>query len=574
MERSDAMEQNFKTINFNQASMMCNLIENIIEDYVFVWEINSNTFKISTSMVYDFYLNETEQNTLEEYWNKSLYEKDKKIFLDGMNRMKLGYSNINVFECRFINKKNEIVWLSFKGHSLKDENGNVSIILGHIMDIGKNIKIDYLTGLFNRSKLQEDMSNFLNKKVFSNASIMVLGIDNFKNINEKYGYLFGDKVIKHIGNKIGMILPKQAKIYKIDGDKFAIVYKNSTIKKIEILFNYIKEVMNIYYKIDNNYYFCTVSCGAAIYPKDALLYMELFEKANAAMEFAKVNGKNKLEFFCHELHKRKMDLLTFNEKIRSSIMNDFEGFELYYQPQVDAVTHKLKGAEALIRWNSSEFGKIYPLKFIPFLEESGLIINVGKWVIKESLKMCRDWQSIIKDFKMSINVSYIQLKEEGFKTYLYNCINEFNIKKNSIILELTESSCASDFNLLIEKFTEFKEDGINMAIDDFGTGYSSLNYLRNLPVNIVKIDKSFIKQLTEKNYNFTFIEYVVKLMHSINIKVCIEGVETVKEFEIVNKVNADYIQGYLFGKPESAETFYRKFIENKETIVSTSFEEF
>ena len=512
----------------------------------------------------------TFNNTLEKYWNKCLQEKDKKIFFDGMNKMKLGYSNINVFECRFINKKNEIIWLSFKGNSLKDKNGNIAIIFGHILDIGKNIKVDYLTGLFNRNKLQEDMITFFNKNFFSNLSIMVLGIDNFKNINEKYGYLFGDKVIKDIANKISLLLPKDADIYRIDGDKFAIFYKKATIKKIETLFNAIKELMNMSYKIDNNNYFCTISCGVSIYPKDAILYMDLFEKASTAMEFAKSNGKNRMNFFSEELYKRKIDLLTLQERLRTSIRNDFEGFELYYQPQVDAATHKLKGAEALLRWNSSEFGEISPMKFIPFLEESGLIIKVGKWVIREALKICSQWQSIIKDFKMSINISYIQLKEDDFKTYLDNCIKEFKIQKDCIVLELTESSCASDFNFLIEKFTDFKEYGLNMAIDDFGTGYSSLNYLRNLPVSIVKIDRSFIKQLTEKSYNYTFIKYVVKLMHSIDIKVCIEGVETLKEFEIVSKVNPDYILGYLFGKPESTQSFYKKFIETKETIVSTS----
>ncbi|WP_242984722.1 putative bifunctional diguanylate cyclase/phosphodiesterase [Clostridium taeniosporum] len=554
-------------INFDQASTICDLLDNNTEDYFFVWDIINDIFKISPSILKEFDLEGTTTNNLKKYWDKFIYDEDKEVFFYSMNKIKLGTSDMNFFECRLLNKKNEIIWVSFRGSSLKDKNGHSQIIFGYITNIGKNTKIDFITGLLNRSKLQEDMINFFNKRFDFISSIMVIGIDDFKNINEKYGYLFGDKVIRSVGEKIASIIPKNANVYKIDGDKFAVFYKDTNKQKIKSLFKSIKEYMNAFHEIDNNYYFCTVSCGVALYPNDAVKSMELFERANSAMEFAKIKGKNKLEFFSKKLYSRKIRLLTLQEQLRESIRNNFQGFQLYYQPQVKASNYELKGAEALLRWNSPEFGQISPLEFIPFLEESGLIIQVGKWVIREALKMCRYWQSIVEDFKISINVSYIQLKEEDFKIYLDKCINEFQIKKNSIILELTESCWASDFKFLIKKFDDFERYGINMAIDDFGTGYSSLNYLRNLPVDIVKIDRSFVRQLTEKSYNFTFIEYVVKLMHSINIRVCIEGVETSEEFEIINKVNPDYIQGYLFGKPESTKVFYEKFINTKEQLL-------
>ena len=554
-------------INFEQASAIHNIIDNSTEDYVFIWDVSSNLFKVSSSILCDFDLDETITNDINKYWFKIIYDEDKEVFLNGMNKINSGMSNINIFQCRFINRKNEIVWLSFSGSSLKDENGNFLIIFGHITDISKNTKIDFITGLLNRSKLEEDIISFLNNKFELISAVIVMGIDNFKSINEKYGYIFGDKVIRNIAQKINQLLPKNVSMYKIDGDKFAIFYKYANDDKVKDLFTRIKDYMNMTHEIDNKRYFCSVSCGVALYPNDAFSSMDLFQRANSAMEFAKISGKNRLEFFSEELYNKKIYLLTLQEQLRESIRNDFDGFELYYQPQVKASNHELKGAEALLRWNSPEFGQISPLEFIPFLEESGLIIKVGKWVVREALKMCKYWQSIIEDFKMSINVSYIQLKEDDFKTYLDECIKEFGIKKNSVILELTESCWAPDFKFLIKKFTDFEAYGINMAIDDFGTGYSSLNYLRNLPVDIVKIDRSFVRHLTEKSYNFTFIEYVVKLMHSIDIKVCIEGVETEEEFEIINKVNPDYIQGYLFGKPESTNVFYKKFIDTKEQLL-------
>ncbi|MBY7024970.1 MULTISPECIES: bifunctional diguanylate cyclase/phosphodiesterase [Clostridium] len=558
---------NSKMINFEQASTIYKMIDDSTDDYVFIWDIISNVFKISSSILCNFDLDGTTTSDIETYWYKIIYDDDKDVFLHGINKIKLGISNTNVFECRVVNKKGEIIWISFRGSSSKDENGNSVIVFGHITDISKDTKIDFITGLLNRSKFQEDMINFLDKKAEFDSAVIVMGIDNFKNINEKYGYLFGDMVIRDVAQKITLMLPKTVTMYRIDGDKFAIFYKDVNYKKIKLLFYNIRDYMNVEHEIDDKKYFCTVSCGVALHPNDALSCMELFQRANSAMEFAKISGKNRLEFFSEELYKKKIRVLTLQEQLRESIRNNFTGFELYYQPQVKASNHELKGAEALLRWNSPELGQISPLEFIPFLEESGLIVKVGKWVIREALKMCRYWQSIIEDFKISINVSYIQLKEENFNVYLDQCIKEFEIKKNSVILELTESCWAPDFKFLIKKFIDFEEYGINMAIDDFGTGYSSLNYLRNLPVNIVKIDRSFVRHLTEKSYNFTFIEYIVKLMHSIDIKVCIEGVETEEEFKIVNKVNPDYIQGYLFGKPESTEMFYKKFIDTKEQLL-------
>ncbi|NFG62314.1 MULTISPECIES: bifunctional diguanylate cyclase/phosphodiesterase [unclassified Clostridium] len=558
---------NSKIINFEQASTIYKLIDNSTDDYVFIWDVNSNVFKISSSILCDFDLDGTTTSDIEEYWSKIIYNDDKDIFLHGINKIKSGLSNINIFQCRLVNKKGEVIWISFRGSLLKDENENAIIVFGHITDMNKDTKIDFITGVLNRSKFQEDMMNFLDNKSEIVSAVIVMGIDNFKNINEKHGYLFGDMVIRDVAQKITLMLPKNMNIYRIDGDKFAIFYKDANYKKVEVLFNNIKDYMNVQHEIDDKKYFCTLSCGVALYPNDALSCMELFQRANSAMEFAKISGKNRLEFFSEELYNKKIRFLTLQEQLRESIRNNFDGFELYYQPQVKASNHELKGAEALLRWNSPELGEISPLEFIPFLEESGLIVKVGKWVIREALKMCMNWQSIIEDFKMSINVSYIQLKEDNFNVYLDECIKEFGINKNSVILELTESCWAPDFKFLIKKFADFEEYGINMAIDDFGTGYSSLNYLRNLPVNIVKIDRSFVRHLTEKSYNFTFIEYVIKLMHSINIKVCIEGIETVEEFEIINKVNPDYIQGYLFGKPESTDMFYRKFIDAKEQLL-------
>lgn len=215
------------------------------------------------------------------------------------------------------------------------------------------------------------------------------------------------------------------------------------------------------------------------------------------------------------------------------------------------------GAEALLRWHSSQHGEVSPIEFIPLLEESHLIIQVGKWVFEQAVTQCKKWQEYNPDFMMSINVSYIQLKENALLEYLRNNHHELTLK--NFILELTENCWVPNLQFLNQEFKGIQEMGYGIAIDDFGTGYSSLSHLKELPANVIKIDRSFIRGIKEGSYEYTFLEYIVKLAHIIDLKVCVEGVETLEEFEIVKKALPDYIQGFLFGKPICAKEFEERY---------------
>ena len=225
-----------------------------------------------------------------------------------------------------------------------------------------------------------------------------------------------------------------------------------------------------------------------------------------------------------------------------------------YQPQIDTSTRKVIGAEALLRWHSPKHGEVSPIEFIPFLEENHLIIQVGKWVLEEGAKQCLEWQKYDPDFTMSINVSYVQLKENALLEYLKN-EHIPKVSAKNLILELTESCWVPNLHFLNQEFKDMHEMGYGIAIDDFGTGYSSLSHLKELPANVIKIDRSFIKGLSKGSYEYIFLEYIVKLAHIIHLKVCVEGVETKEEFDTVMQASPDYIQGYLFGRPVCAREF-------------------
>jgi EAL domain-containing protein (putative c-di-GMP-specific phosphodiesterase class I) len=254
--------------------------------------------------------------------------------------------------------------------------------------------------------------------------------------------------------------------------------------------------------------------------------------------------------------------LAISEGLRASIENDFEGFELVCQPQVCASDGKLKGGEALLRWNHPQLGMVPPVTFIPILEKTGMIVDVGKWVFKEAVNLCSEWVSYCRDFKISINISYIQLFDDDFLDFVHDTIANSNADFSNIIIELTESRFVTDKTFLNKMFDALRNMGICIAMDDFGTGYSSLEILKEVPADIVKIDRTFVRNIEDNIFNKNFIRFAVELCHNVGIQVCLEGIENNDEYQIVYDMNLDFIQGYYFGKPlrkdEFEKIFFRK----------------
>ncbi|MDX5660826.1 phosphodiesterase PdcB [Clostridioides difficile] len=533
------------------------LLSQSTEDYIFFWDINRNKFKISSAIFDEFSLSKEIESDLVNCWSKIVYPDDVQIWKDDIQELLHGKKGEHNLEYRLINKYEEIVWISCRGKVYVSDDPKTMLLVGRIKNIGEKNKFDSITGTWNREQFEHRMNYLIKEKIYKNGAMFIMDIDNFKNINEKYGHSYGDKVLRAIATEVLEYLPKDVRLYRLDGDEFAFFYPMCTKETIEKIYEKIQMYTNTQHEIESNKYYCTVTAGVAIYPEDGNNYLDLFKHADIALDIAKISGKNRIKFFSQELYENKLKVISMQQKLRECVENNFNDFELFFQPQVNAVTKEVIGAEVLLRWHSSTYGEVSPVEFIPILEQSNLIIPVGKWIIKEAVKQCKEWHKINPDFKISVNVSYIQLKEDFFRDFIVECLVEYQLRPEFLILELTENCWIPDINLLNDKFISLKGIGVYIAIDDFGTGYSSLNYLKELSVNIIKIERSFVKNITYNSYEYTFLEYIIKLAHIINLKVCVEGIESYEEYDIVKSLGVDIIQGFLFGRPVSASEFYK-----------------
>ncbi|EGT3706536.1 GGDEF and EAL domain-containing protein [Clostridioides difficile] len=551
------MREESNSLSLDHIEIFFELLSQSTEDYIFFWDINRNKFKISSAIFDEFNLSKEIESDLVNCWSKIVYPDDVQIWKDDIQELLHGKKGEHNLEYRLINKYKEIVWISCRGKVYVSDDPKTIFLVGRIKNIGEKNKFDSITGTWNREQFEHRINYLIKEKIYKNGAMFIMDIDNFKNINEKYGHSYGDKVLRAIATEVLEYLPKDVRLYRLDGDEFAFFYPMCTKETIEKIYEKIQMYTNTQHEIESNKYYCTVTAGVAMYPEDGDNYLDLFKHADIALDIAKISGKNRIKFFSQELYENKLKVISMQQKLRECVENNFNDFELFFQPQVNAVTKEVIGAEVLLRWHSSTYGEVSPVEFIPILEQSNLIIPVGKWIIKEAVKQCKEWHKINPDFKISVNVSYIQLKEDFFRDFIVECLVEYQLRPEFLILELTENCWIPDINLLNDKFISLKGIGVYIAIDDFGTGYSSLNYLKELSVNIIKIERSFVKNITYNSYEYTFLEYIIKLAHIINLKVCVEGIESYEEYDIVKSLGVDIIQGFLFGRPVSASEFYK-----------------
>lgn len=548
-----------KNENFT-ADVLLNLLSETTDDYLYMWDIRNGTFYISDNAYDDLDISRLIEQDVVSVWSKIMVREDLELWLSDMQMIQEGSKDYHDMEYRVYNKSGRVIWVSCRGTVKKDRQDRPLFMIGRISNIGKQNKFDNVTGLMNRNQFEQDMNILVRQKDTANGVVVVLDIDNFKNINEKYGYGFGDRALNLLSNLISAMLPQGCQLYRLDGDEFVFLIKDGTKEAVRGIYENIQMFIGSHFAVEGRQILISLSAGACFFPDDGNTYQKLFRNAENAVEIAKMNGKNQLVFFSEEMYKQKLRNMELQESLHACVKDGFSQFELFYQPQVDAVTGAVTGAEALLRWNSPEHGEVFPSEFIPLLEESRLITQVGAWILEESVSQFRIWRRQVPDFAMSVNVSYIQLKENALLEYL-KMRQWDDLPAGQLVLELTESCWVPNLQFLNQEFEELRAMGYGIAIDDFGTGYSSLSHLKELPANVLKVDRSFVTGIHKGSYEYIFLEYIIKLAHSIGLKVCVEGVETEEEFDIVKQTLPDYIQGYLFGRPVSASGFEKLYLK-------------
>ena len=548
-----------------RTKVLFDLVKRTTDAYVVLVDLTSRTALLSPNLVRDFDMPAEVVADFAALWaplvhpeERSQYEASIGAVLDGLNVFE------HAMEYRVRDRRGAYLWVSARGRvgSLGRE-GEMPIFLSIIQRMGQRNQADDVTGLLNKYQFEHSMKVALSAYRITNqgGAVMVLGIDNFKIVNETYNRVLGDKVLREVARAIEGVLPEELTLYKLDGDEYGVIYPAAGEAEVRSLYASIQRALGQPIDLDGHPYFCTVSAGTVLYPAAGRDYLILHKHAEAAMDLAKKDGKNRNCIFSREQYNRWVRSITMRDELRKSVESGCADFALFYQPQVDARTRHLVGAEALLRWKNPKGRMVAPMEFIPLLEETKLILPVGQWIFETAARQCKKWREQDPDFVMSINMSYEQVRDAAFREFVPRCLEAIGLPPEAVILELTESRIVADWHFVNAQFDVYRMMGIRIAMDDFGTGYSSLAALKNLSCDIVKIDREFIRAILESSFDQQLVMSVVALCHSIDIKTCIEGVEDVPVYDFVREVcDADSIQGYLFGHPEAPENFEGKFI--------------
>lgn len=530
------------------------------DDYIFVGNMKTGVFRYPPDMVEEFGLPGQIVKNAAAFWGEIIHPQDADYFLESNQEIADGRVEYHNIEYRAKNVKGEWVWLKCRGKMIPDEQGRPTLFAGMISNLGKKKQIDHMTGLYNRFEFEGAIKKYLaaNDNV-TQMGVMILDMDSFHNINDLYDRFFGDEVLRITAHKIESMLPTNAKIYRLDGDEFGVVILNGGKEECLSIYGQIQNTFRRQQEYSGRKYYCSLSAGCTFYPQDTDNYLNLLKYANYSLETSKHDGKNRITIFSSAILQQKERKLELTELLRESVERGFAGFSISYQAQVDSVTRKLYGAEALARWKCAKYGQISPVEFIPLLEQSGLIIKFGAWIFQQAVRQCKEWTKIKPGFHISINLSYLQLLEGDIVYFIQRTLNDLELDPSNVTMELTETYLAKEDTAIQSIIRRMQELGIHIAMDDFGVGYSSLHSLKSTPVDLVKIDRGFVKGITENTFNATFIRSIAELCHNVGKKVCLEGVETQEEYDTVSDMGLELIQGYFFGYPITAEMFEKKF---------------
>lgn len=520
------------------------------DDYLYLWELQSNRVWFFGEITKKYQLlQDGEMYCTADKWLEIVYPRDIAALSEEFEKIMRGDIMTHNMEYRLKNKKGRLVWIDCRGTVQNDAQGRPFVMIGRISEAVLRYKFDLLTGIFNANKLQEDLKEI--NPSMKDGFLMILGVDNLKLINIQKGRKYGNETLKFIAKVLEEVIENSQRIYKLDGDNFAVWIYRANSAEVQSVYDEIKEMAAPK---------CTLSAGAVSFGNCSEQDMySLRQYAEAALDRAKKEGKNRLEFFSEKDYQKKVEELQLAEELKQSVENECAGFSLVYQSQIKLSDQQLYGAEALLRYESPTRGRIMPNDLIPLLEKTGLIYPVGDWVLRTALKQCSEWRKKMPDFHISVNMSYVQMKQPNITDEVLTILEESGVPGEALTLELTESMQIQDFQYFNSIFLEWGNAGIEISVDDFGTGYSNLGYLKYLKVDEIKIDRCFVKDIQHSSYNYQLLSSILKFASDTRIHVCCEGVEEKEELQVLEELKPDLLQGYFFSKPCEKTDFEKRY---------------
>ncbi|MFC0270707.1 EAL domain-containing protein [Metabacillus herbersteinensis] len=410
---------------------------------------------------------------------------------------------------------------------------------------------DALTGLNNRSALKKDLKENLHFAKENNQplTLMYIDLDRFKMLNDSLGHNIGDLLLMEVGKRLRQLNHPDYNVYRQGGDEFIILFINTARELAEDMARSILQLFKDPFHLNELIYFISPSIGISIYPNDSSEEEGLITKADTALYVVKQRGRGHFQLYCEEMDKNSNDLLVIETGLRRAVENN--ELNLFYQPQIDLSSSKTVSFEALLRWNHPTLGAVSPVRFIPVAEESGLIIPIGEWVIEEACKQIYMWnQKGYKDLIVAINLSAKQFQQPHLVEMIESLFETYEIDPNQIEFEITEGALQNAEEALA-MIKRLKCLGVSISVDDFGTGFSSLMYLKQFPIDTLKIDQSFIRDVLTDQKDAAITTTILHLAHNLGLSVVAEGIETKEQLEFLTKMNCQKGQGYYFSKPVS-----------------------
>jgi diguanylate cyclase (GGDEF)-like protein/PAS domain S-box-containing protein len=482
---------------------------------------------------------------------------------------------ISNYETHRQKKNGSIVAVSVWTTLLLDTSGGVSGVMSIVADITERKqaeeKIHYLayhdtlTGLPNRVSFEERLTEALTRGESSQQplAVMFLSLDRFKKFNDTLGHIVGDQLLRSVAGRLSAVMHEGDAIARFASDEFAfLLTRILTANDAAEMAQNFQQILDTPFEIDGQELYVTASIGIGLYPHDATDAQDLLKNAGAALYRAKQQGGSNFQFYTADMNERALQRLSLENKMRWALERN--EFKVYYQPQVSVDTGQIVGMEALVRWQHPEMGLVSPSEFIPLAEDTGLIGAIGEWVLRTACAQTKTWHDFgFPNLHVAVNLSPRQFQQPDLLLMIAKTLNETGLKADCLELEVTEGSVMKNTESAISTLRELKAMGIKISIDDFGSGYSSLSYLKNLPIDALKIDQSFVRDMSTDPNDAAIVMAIIQLAHSLKLKVTAEGVENDDQLRFLRLLRCDDMQGYLFCKPIPVEGFEQLLLEGR-----------
>ncbi len=519
--------------------------------YIYVCDMQTNISRWSMASVEYFGLEGEYIENAGAVWEEHIHPEDRALYEADINGVFSGEKNRHECQYRAMNRYGEYVWLECKGSVIKDKNGMPIIFAGLMTRLDGQNKYDSLTGLPTAHELYH--YNISEKKGIA----VLLGLDGFRKVVSNYGYNVGDELLVLFSRILKDCCEKGWNLFRFSGDEFIAIGTGADQNVMEEFFAEVCRRADVMELASGQRVSISVSGGALLFPEDADSRERMIKRLEHCLEYAKMHHRGNLVFFSEEIARQHRRSQTIREDIKQCISKGFKGFELFFQPFVSPETSKITGCECLLRWKGEKIMDSYPMEFIKVLEEYGGIREVGFWVMEEAIRHQAAWREKYGELQISFNVSYQQFLDEEFENKLYLCLDKYGCDPKNIIIELTESCQVDKPQELASLFDRLRKRGFKVALDDFGTAYASLEMLKSLHVDYIKVEHSFVRELSEPGHDidYVIIDNLLNMCRRLGYDSIVEGVENYDVADIVGKMDATLLQGYFFSKPVCREEF-------------------